>query len=963
MDYTFPPELFTSYFHSGPPNSEFAHNVGGWGVYGQVKEASSITKQHGTAATLPEHTQFATKHQMEGETWLPVESLTLPLFPPKRGRKWHSTALSDPLDFSEHMQDYYLHRSQDAFYTMSQFLEENLHSVNTKGKTSVLSRTQGFMETLKYKKCAVTYLKPRIKAYHNLLSDVIYDIPPELLAHNLYEELTQQRELEQFSEVATGGALCYIPFSQLNNTQQGCLLYPGDPGLHSLNFHRLALEFHAEGPPCIDSSLRPFSFQLDGTVRQICTGTPQDTSNVGVRSDYTCGVWMVSEKNEPKTVEVIQTKEVATCLSISPHIQGELLVASESGVAHLWTVGKGLQKFRKEDSNMYFNARSAWRWCDFTGHPRVMIYADRTGVELTDIRTNENCSHTLFRIGQTPDCKTGERVIMSKYLREVHMFHHLITTQFSAYILDERFPCIPMVKWDHMMEDPPMFAHVLASNSSGAGTTKVVLGSQRSQELTLLQYSGGRQDACCTRGPPAALLRPRDSLSHLPAQIPHRHHIAQQRLALKAAGVTCIQQNQGARDICVLQLTEAGDVFYQMLRPQVASCKEDVTTPTQNSEDVGLPTSVQHRSSIDTLISQDMSVDREKSKGSLGSTSPGPTVDCGFERRGTDLPCFKVVVNDDPEETDLGLSGFELDNRQGVSSSASRPAEASTACAARPSLAKAGDDALLKWKIWLFKLVRKNHRKQRFPHNTIRARGLLDKSGETESRWREPMEEDKRDSLRRDVKEAMKRGKFLVHGATHLPPMEPVSVPGSVEPSAWTDDLSQRLSVSWEGGWKVWWEESLGMNQESKMQALRRKRRRQKMARAHNRLELSGSFTTSVSYQSDMDDLSGYTSATSQSAASDSEGTRLSLFSDDLSEPGSYKTSQMHGRTARVNEEYQSSLQEASRGLFDEGVPSAPLATSSQVSSVFPSQRTPRVGGSSQTSLSQLKRKKARMGF
>ena len=38
---------------------------------------------------------------------------------------------------------------------------------------------------------------------------------------------------------------------------------------------------------------------------------------------------------------------------------------------------------------MYFNARSAWRWCDFTGHPRVMIYADRTGVELTDIRVGD----------------------------------------------------------------------------------------------------------------------------------------------------------------------------------------------------------------------------------------------------------------------------------------------------------------------------------------------------------------------------------------------------------------------------------------------------------------------------------------------------------------------------------------------------------------------------------------------
>lgn len=45
-----------------------------------------------------------------------------------------------------------------------------------------------------------------------------------------------------------------------------------------------------------------------------------------------------------------------------------------------------MQKVREEDQNLYFNAKSSWRWCEFSAHPRVMLYADRTGVELTDIR-------------------------------------------------------------------------------------------------------------------------------------------------------------------------------------------------------------------------------------------------------------------------------------------------------------------------------------------------------------------------------------------------------------------------------------------------------------------------------------------------------------------------------------------------------------------------------------------------
>lgn len=38
-------------------------------------------------------------------------------------------------------------------------------------------------------------------------------------------------------------------------------------------------------------------------------------------------------------------------------------------------------------------------------------------------------AHTLFQISSTSDCCRGERLSLSRYLGQVHPFHHLVTTQ------------------------------------------------------------------------------------------------------------------------------------------------------------------------------------------------------------------------------------------------------------------------------------------------------------------------------------------------------------------------------------------------------------------------------------------------------------------------------------------------------------------------------------------------------
>lgn len=55
--------------------------------------------------------------------------------------------------------------------------------------------------------------------------------------------------------------------------------------------------------------------------------------------------------------------------------------------------------------------------------------------------------------------------------------------------MDERFPCVPMLKWDHMMESQPMFASVLPDTTSN-NACKMLLGAPKSQEVMLFQYKG-----------------------------------------------------------------------------------------------------------------------------------------------------------------------------------------------------------------------------------------------------------------------------------------------------------------------------------------------------------------------------------------------------------------------------------------------------------------------------------------
>ncbi|KAK9532925.1 hypothetical protein VZT92_010285 [Zoarces viviparus] len=916
MDYQFPQQLFPSFYNCGPPDLVLKHGAGNWGCYEQVLP-------QGGSGPLSSWT-FTSRHQARGETWRHTEPVPVPLMSPKNCFLWPSKP-PNPLDFTKHMQNFFLDHCKDAFGCMGEILSENFEQVHREarltrmryGKESVYN-VRSDLDMMKFKMCPRSYSSKSLDMYSALLSDVVPSVPPQLLGSLLHEELTEQRDRALFSEGATGGALAFVPFSRSGgDPQRGCLLYPGNQGLDCLNFHRVELQHRSGSSSCVDAgSSDPFSFQLKGPVRQISCVSLFNDCCVAVRSDRLCGVWRFAETDKPRLLQVVNTREVATCINVSPHVLGEILVASESGAANLWNVGRGMQKVREEDGNLYFNAKSSWRWCEFSAHPRVMVYADRTGMELTDIRESPVSSHTLFRISNTPECRRGERLILSRYLGDVHTFQHLVTTQYSAYIMDERFPCMPMLKWDHMMQSPPMFCHAVCDSASsgsavgGARTTKVVLGSQNSQEITLLQYSGGRAEATSSRGPPRALLRPRDSLKHLPVQIPHRLDLATSRLSSPAAGLTCIQKRGGTESggkecICILQLTEAGDIFYQTLEPELPDASrppaaEDEPPPLKEATGSGGQTAQRLRPLDPRLVVSDTSSD----EGVLGPTQ-GPAVPRFVaetperEQRAPDvhsdsssedseprgrgrLPNYlgqQVIVNDDPElDRVSGLDAGEKDGEVGRAGVEETVGSSSSGRAERPTPVELSEGALVTWKRWLQKLVQKSRKKTLRPrcpqHLTVKTEDLLLPGGEA----RDPADEERAQSLRRDLRACMSERSLLVHGTVSAPFQAPgtVAVPDVVDTEAWRDEISHRLTISWqgEGAWRAWWEERLGLNKEEKANALRRKRRAAKEAkRATGRsLDWSGSFTSSVDYQSrlsDFSDSSGWSSAVSQGVWSD----------------------------------------------------------------------------------------------
>ncbi|MEE6516446.1 hypothetical protein FKM82_025937 [Ascaphus truei] len=501
-------------------------------------------------------------------------------------------------------------------------------------------------------------------------------------------------------------------------------------------------------------------------------------------------------------------------------------------------------------------------------------------------------------------------------------------------MMDERFPLLPLLKWNHMLESPPTFAHVIPGGAADR-SNKILLGTQQSQETLMLQYTGGSTSSCQLLFPALKLPRMSECHAHLPPLLPHHHHCLAQRLASPGAGLAAAHGGRNRDSMLVFHLSEEGDLFYQRLVHRERTYPAERGTqgrhnltvlpgpdPTAEEWTLGAdPTPEEQALGADpTPEEQALGTDPTPAEQILGAdpfpeertleADPAPEeqtlgedpvpeeqtlgedpvpeeqtlrADAAPEEQtlGADpTPAEKVLGADPfpeewslradpspeerthgadpvPEERSLGadpapeertLRADPVPEEQAVReypsldrTPHSEPDTRAVTDAAVPSLSRG---SLLCFRRWVRSLLGGCMSGEgihgRRPRLTV---GKLFSAPE----FNEPEQSSAAlQETQRSLREVMGQGGLVrLKTPPVLDPLEPVC------PQDWKDPLSQRLTASWEGQWDLWWEDHLGLNQGSKIQALRERRRRQKMQSLRSRRTLSGSFTSSLSLNSD----------------------------------------------------------------------------------------------------------------
>nr|XP_034956751.1 TATA box-binding protein-associated factor RNA polymerase I subunit C isoform X1 [Zootoca vivipara] len=695
-----------------------------------------------------------------------------------------NTGAQAPLGFSEQLGAFFVDYPDVAFGTMGQLLQDNFHMGNERVRKKERRHVIQVSHLLKHIDApdAVSCSFFEEKSIMRLCRDWLFELPLELMAEWVHEDLAEQWRRLSFDETPTGGALAWLPREGSGGpSPRGCLVYPSGEAMNQLCFQDVALKPTASGSLRPWTRGRPAQFELNGRVQQVAAAKVGGIDFVGVRSDYHCGAWKMKPGGAPALLQVVGTETPCSSIAVSPHLPGELSFCTHSGALYAWNVETGLQRLHQDSETLFFRDPSPWRWSEFTAHPRVLSFADRTGLVGIDQRVSSQHRVELFKVGGEADCQQGERVVLCKYLGQAEPYQHLVVTQFSVYVLDERFPLVPALSWEHMMRRPPIYG-LLSPADAPQRSHKLLLGSHHDQELLLLQYAGGADTPCQLWGPPRKVPSIHESLPHFPVQVPIQQEALRQRLALPTAGIAAALGQQGqSQTLLVFQLSEAGDLFYQPLLHQE---------------------------------------EEEEEEGASEGPQPAPEAPQEEEKedahRGPD---------EAPSAYQRWLRAFRKDWK--------RLPEAAQGRARLPAVLS---------------------QRRLFAH-----RELQEPAGDQAPFYGEP--------LRQRLRQAMQEKRAvcpleLVGRAPSPPDLEQEGPPG---------ELGQRLAASWAGGWADWWQEKLGVTKAQKQRALRKQR--QRLKRARGTPSLSGSFTSTTSYQSDASDSSWWaaSSQTPSEVPTDSE--------------------------------------------------------------------------------------------
>ncbi|XP_069138616.1 uncharacterized protein [Argopecten irradians] len=298
----------------------------------------------------------------------------------------------------------------------------------------------------------------------------------------------------------------------------------------------------------------------DWPVREVTARCVSGQEHIAARGLNSCRLY--SNRREGRKFKSVaaatftaeQGQPTSVCLS--KYIPGECLVSTTTGAVYLWSSDQS-PSVLIEDRPTRFLCTLPWRRAEFGAHPREVVAADPTVVQLFDVRRSP-CKPgvDLFALPSSM-VMTGERIYMFTQ-SAASEFHHFVATDYSFFLLDQRFPSTPVLNWKSILKNPPQYLEGV--NFPSKGHSLLLIGSQGPPEVCCYTYKCSSGKAAQALGAPWRVSRIGDVFHHQSMCGGSEEVLTTDRFNTSLAGITTIPLDD---DFFTIQLDSYGEIFYQ----------------------------------------------------------------------------------------------------------------------------------------------------------------------------------------------------------------------------------------------------------------------------------------------------------------------------------------------------------------------------------------------------------------
>ncbi|XP_074651234.1 uncharacterized protein LOC141905997 [Tubulanus polymorphus] len=353
----------------------------------------------------------------------------------------------------------------------------------------------------------------------------------------------------------TGGCL-----NQFTRDDDDYLIYSSGKNLSQILVKKLSSSREGESEPIRLIDVDKVRYGESVTGLQHCCVQFDDL--IVAKGDKSCSIYACDEHMKIELVRehVLNTGSISS-IALSPHIAGEAVLTSDKRQVFTWgRDGRVNQVCDLFESR--FTCCEDWTQVHYTAHPRCYCIADQTNVVLMDQRITNQRGIDLFILPN--DLLLNYERIVSIHSLPSNPFYHLVNTDFTMSLIDERFPKHPALHWKQPLRCPVQYTDIIRDIVPDPALPDLLLASSwLNDECMCYPISTSetpRADKVGWR------VSPMNRFTHDDSLIPHgveKENVEKRVRDASLLGICGFKRRCDSRSVTVIQMSCFGDLFYQ----------------------------------------------------------------------------------------------------------------------------------------------------------------------------------------------------------------------------------------------------------------------------------------------------------------------------------------------------------------------------------------------------------------